>query len=134
MNPNIEKALDDAVVRLERNLADWQTRKINLLVCKQVIQQLTFSDPVQINAFGGSIWFDVYNREDLKTAMTLAPSWKKEYEGATIVYEATLHDLPIQLFAKDAALPDTCKLVEEQYIEPAREAQVRTRMVVKCDV
>lgn len=76
------------------------------------------------------------NREDLQLLMTLAPRWSKSPSEDGITYEAEVEGERFQIVAKKAALPATCKMVEEEYELPAVEAQPArkaTRMVLKCD-
>ena len=101
---------------------------------KDLIQK--FSETVDINPYGSSLWVEVDNREDLQLALTLAPKWAKNPNSQSIRYEATVGELPIIVIASNSALPPTCKLVEETYEIPAEEAKPArkgTRMVLKCD-
>ena len=98
---------------------------------------IELADDATINP-GGDLWIHVHNREDLQKCLTLAPMWRKEEAGWTqaIKYFAKVGELTVIVYAHDAALPDTCQLVEESYVEPARpavEERMATRWVVKCD-
>lgn len=82
------------------------------------------------------IYITVDNRDDLATLMTLAPKWTKTYATDQIIYEASIEGEMIKIFAVSAALPGTCKLVEEEYEVPAQEAKPAykaTRKVLKCN-
>jgi len=93
----------------------------------------TIDDRVYINGYGGSFHIDLYTREDLQLFMTLAPLWTKTTSGDLISYEATIYGVEFHLRAHEAALPDTCKLVEEEVDIPAQPARKEKRMVVKCN-
>ena len=79
---------------------------------------------------------DVTKRGDLALLMTLAPIWAKSPDERGISYTATIDGLELHVRATDAALPGTCKLVEEEFEIPAVEAKPAStgkRMVLKCD-
>jgi len=101
---------------------------------RQLVKHLfdKLSDTVELNAYSGIFWFSVYNREDLQLLMTLSPQWLKTKGEAVITYGATVEGVCFELRAHDAALPSTCKLVEESYVVPAVAEHIATRMVVKC--
>ena len=84
-------------------------------------------------------WVYVKTREDLQVLMELAPKWSKHNDATTIEYTAEVDGIEVTLKATGAALPGTCKLVEEEYDVPAVPAQPEipatkaVRMVLKCD-
>lgn len=84
-------------------------------------------------------WVYVKTREDLQVLMELAPKWSKRNGVAFIEYTAEAEGIEVALKASGAALPGTCKLVEEEYEVPAVPAQPEipatkaVRMVLKCD-
>ncbi len=78
----------------------------------------------------------VDNRDDLSLLMTLAPKWSKSPCAEGISYDANVDGDRFQIVAKAAAIPPTCRMVEEEYEIPAVEAQparVGKRMVLKCE-
>lgn len=78
----------------------------------------------------------VDNREDLALFMTLAPLWNKSACTEGISYDSTVNGERFQIIAKAAAIPPTCRMVEEEYVipaVPAEPAKVGKRMVLKCE-
>lgn len=94
----------------------------------------TFSQSVSVNTYGSSIWITVYNREDLQAFLTLAPRWDKNTSGKRIRYLAKVNDIEIEIFAADAALPPTCKVIVETVVVPATEERTTTVERIVCDV
>lgn len=93
-----------------------------------------FSDSVIMNTYGSSIWLTVYNREDLQAFLTLAPRWDKGTSGKRIRYLAVVDNVDIEIFAADAALPPTCKVIVETVIIPATEERTTNIERIVCDV
>lgn len=78
----------------------------------------------------------VDNRDDLSLFMTLAPKWNKTPCTEGISYDAMVDGERFQIIAKAAAIPPTCRMVEEEYVIPAEEAKpsrVGKRMVLRCE-
>jgi hypothetical protein len=83
------------------------------------------------------ITITVKNRQDLVHLMELAQIWKKTSGGDAICYKAEVKGHGITIIARDSALPDTCKLVEELVelpAEPAKPARKEYIKVLKCDL
>lgn len=87
----------------------------------------------------GVFWIHINNREDLATVMTLAPLWTKSPGSTGIDYSAVVLGVGVTIKAEAAALPNTCKMVEEEYEVPAqpavpeKPATKAKRMVLKCE-
>ncbi len=133
--PNNLGASITAAIRCSLEGAEW-TRKTctaGAAALAKVADKL--SPDVDFNAYGGSFWFTVKNRDDVQTLMTLAPIWKKNaYEGG-IDYNATIDGVEFKIRTVDGALPPTCRLVEQDVVVPARPAEperIEKRMVVEC--
>jgi hypothetical protein len=102
----------------------------------ELLAGLEFDEAVHCNPMGGSCWIYVYNRDDLKTALSLAKggqTWRKSIESGSIRYISTIDSIDFSIFAHDAALPPTCKVVEEEYFIEAQPARIGKRSVVKCN-
>ncbi len=118
----------------------WQRERRNYALCLDILDRLghKLSDSVQFSP-SYYILITCFSREDLATLMTLAPRWAKSPSDKSIEYTAEVDGLDIHLAAVDAALPGTCKLVEEEYevaeepAKPAVPAHRAKRMVLKCD-
>jgi len=90
-----------------------------------------------INAYGtDSIWINVYDRDDLTTAMSCIEGkpWIKTTSGGSMVYTNRTDDIEIKIYATEAALPPTCKITQEVVHHPAREAYTETVTKITCDV
>lgn len=107
----------------------------NLAVASLLLEKIdeNLSESVYMNGYGGMIWFDVYNREDLQKLMVIAPLWNKSTNTDVIEYKATVNGIEFKISAHDAALPDTCKLVEEEVIVPAVAEYTRKITRVQCN-
>lgn len=89
-------------------------------------------------SFAPSYYFQVTvdNREDLALLMTLAPRWDKHAADNGVSYNAEVNGERFEIVAKSAAIPPTCRMVEEEFEIPAEEAKpsrVGKRMVLKCE-
>lgn len=107
--------------------------KLNYIEAAFVPLVSQFSESVDINPFGGSVWINLSTREDLIVALKLAPQWTKASGGSALEYNAIVDEVEYKIRAVDEALPPTCRVVEEEYEEPARAAYKSTRKVVKCN-
>lgn len=74
----------------------------------------------------------IYSRELLTQMMSVAPTWEKTYGSDYITYTAEVQEVQVKLIACSGALPATCKLVEVEELEPAREARVVVRKKLRC--
>lgn len=115
----------------------WQREQKRYALCIDILNRLGAQLTDQVH-FSPCVYISVTvsNREDLTVLMTLAPKWSKVPSGNGIIYCATVEGEEVQLAAQNAALPSTCKLVEEEYEIPAVEAKPAStgkRMVLKCD-
>lgn len=116
---------------------NWRREQQRYGLCVEIINRLgdRLSDSVR---FSPCVYISITvdNREDLSVLMTLAPKWSKTPGDNGITYSATVDGEEVQIQARAAALPGTCKLVEEEYEVPAVEAKPAhkaVRMVLKCD-
>lgn len=76
----------------------------------------------------------VDTREDLQVLMTMGSLWKKRYFGSGIYYVTEINNEEVTLIAHEGALPETCKVVEEEQVIAAQPEQRITRKVIKCDL
>ncbi len=97
-----------------------------------LLRDVSLSDQTIVNAYGRYIFFHVYNRDDLQKLLALHPQWSKETVDDRITYSADTITGPVTIHAMENALPDTCKLVEETIVIPAKSEQIIKRLVVKC--
>lgn len=111
------------------------------LICEMVAIVASYSHLADVlsptadfNFAGRSLWFLVYNREDLQVMMQLAPMWTKSSEGKAIVYSAEIHGISHQIRAFDAALPPTCKTIKVTETIPAQPEHVIEYEKIQCDV
>jgi len=116
---------------------NWRREQQRYGLCIDIINRLGERLSESVN-FSPCVYISitVNTREDLAVLMTLAPKWTKTPGVNGITYSATVDGEDIQIQAQQAALPGTCKLVEEEYEIPAVEAKPATvgkRMVLKCD-
>jgi len=127
-------ALRDQIAYLEAEISRY---KMAYEIFDRYIESL--SDSVSF-APTLTLWIHVYNRKDLEILMQLAPRWEKTYTDRYINYSALVGGERVSLIAKDNALPDTCKLVEQEVIieetpikivalQPRR---IEKRLVLKC--
>jgi hypothetical protein len=107
----------------------------NLLKGEAMVAKVAaqLSESAELNAFGGSFWFTVKNREDVKVLMQIAPLWNKSTHETGIDYDTSMEGVDFRIRTVDAALPPTCKLVEREVTIPASEARTVKRMFVECD-
>src|SRR5580692_3614431 len=120
------KNLAEEVSRYKENIYDG-LKDLDKMISQ--LAKIELSDEVYINPGGGSCWIDVRNREDLQTALTICEGvWTKETAGSEIHYDNQRDGISYRIKATDDALPATCKLVEEEYIEPARPAYTAKRL------
>lgn len=97
--------------------------------------EIELADNAEANLHGTSAWFTVYNREDLQKLLTLAPLWKKSPSGKGIYYEAQPEGgFPLRIYAYDAALPPTCKVIRETVTIPARAEYTEIVEKLVCNV
>lgn len=127
------KKLNDAVEYSQRQL----NREVSI---RNVLLPLLpkLSDDVRVYPGQGNLLVYVFNREDLQTLMTLATTWKKQPASDGIYYitqpSENIHDIPINILAKNDALPATCIVEEYDDVIPAQEAKVIKRQRVRCDI
>jgi len=79
-------------------------------------------------------WVTTNSRDDVVKLMTLASPgeiWRKDTQGGQITY-STLRDdgISITIYAKDNALPPTCKVIE---VEETVPAYTRTVSKIVCN-
>lgn len=99
-----------------------------------LLVDIELDDTTEVNSWGGATYFYVTNRDDLMKLMTLAPRWEKTTATSRILYRAIIpYGGPVHIYVSEGALPDTCKLVEEEVVIPATPERVEKRMVVKCN-
>ncbi|MDE2020642.1 MAG: hypothetical protein KGJ13_09930 [Patescibacteria group bacterium] len=93
------------------------------------------SDSCKLNAFGGSFWFTVDNREDVQKLLALAPRWEKKASDAGIDYRAVVDGVTYSVKTTSGALPPTCKLVEKEFEVPEQiiPAHVEKKLVLECE-
>jgi len=99
-----------------------------------VLEALELSDTCTCQPSSRNWWITTESRDDVVKLMTLASPgeiWRKNVQGGQITY-STLRDdgISITIYARDNALPPTCKVIEVEETVPAY-----TRMVSKivCD-
>ena len=107
-----------------RTLEDFEKIKLILARLPDELDSTTTTNPA-----GGSLWMNVYSREELTKCMTLAQQWSKHTTENHIAYYTTIDGISVRLNAFEAALPPTCQLVEETVVIPASTI---TRKVVRC--
>ena len=125
MSPKLQSEINDKM-----NEVSSISRAMNFLLDKD----LNPSDGVYYNFSGSSLWFVVSNREDLQVFMTLSPLWNKRVDSNIMEYKAQVEGIDICIRARDAALPPTCKEVEEVVTVPAKEAYTYVNKRIICDV
>jgi desulfoferrodoxin (superoxide reductase-like protein) len=97
-----------------------------------ILEQCTDSTSVDLTI--GIAWIHVYNREDIARLMTLAPRWDKSKGNQCIEYRACINDdLRFALFARDGALPPTCKVQKVTRHVPAVEAHDVEEETIVCE-
>lgn len=104
--------------------------RTNIAKIAHVLPELSAS--ATINPLGGSIWFTVNNREDVRVLMQLAARWTKESSGSGIDYIGEKDGSYYRIQTIEGALPPTCRVVEEDVVIPAQPEKVVKKMVVKC--
>jgi hypothetical protein len=121
MNTKIQEHIDSVLESIGDSAKSQARVAATVAVAGLIMSKIEedLSDTVYLNAYGGSIWFDVYNREDLQKIMVISPLWNKSAEGDAINYTSTVQGVNFRIKAHDAALPDTCKIIEEEIIVPA---------------
>lgn len=128
---SIHKKLEDSVeklrLRLEKQLE--LRKKFDLLYGNL---PLDTDDGSEVFLDNEDITAVIYSRELLAQMMSVAPTWEKTYGNDYITYSATVQDVRVKLIACGGALPTTCKLVEVEEVEPAREARVVVRKKLRC--
>jgi len=98
-------------------------------------QDLVFTGPVEVNISGQIPWFHVHNREDLQTLLSLGPGlWSKCTSTRGIAYSNQIGDYSFTIYAEDAALPPTCRIIEEEITYPAQPARTERVTKVVCSV
>ena len=127
MNPLIAN-IQNTIHKYRRFLDD-----LNLM--ETHFELLQFSDTAHCSPGLDSCWIYVSNREDLMTALSISRGgiWQKETREDAIHYTATVDNIPYEIRATNDALPNTCKLVEEEYTVEAQPARQAKRFVVKCN-
>ena len=122
--------------RIEYLKSDWSSDVKRFQICENILDKLGDKLSDEVN-FSPTVYIiiGVNNRDDLQALMTLAPLWRKEPLESGLRYVAFVDGEEIKLDVTGAGLPETCKMVEEEYeipAQPAKEARTATRMVVKC--
>lgn len=124
----------DKIISLKN---DFARERANYTFAESILDRFGegLSDDVSFSPYY-YLRIDVTKREDLALLMTVAPIWAKSPDDSGIDYTAMVDGRELHIKAMSAALPGTCKLVEEEYEIPAVEAKPAStgkRMVLKCD-
>ncbi len=109
------------------------------VVAQLLLSSIEFSDSIDFNLYGETIWIIAKDRSDVEKILALAPAgkfWAKcadDTHGASIRYHCEVSPgVKVNLFAVGDALPPTCKLVEEEVTIPAQPERKEMRRVLKC--
>jgi hypothetical protein len=99
-----------------------------------MLSALELSDTCTCLPSSRNWWITTESRDDVVKLMTLASSgeiWRKATQGGQITY-STLRDdgISITIYAKDNALPPTCKVIE---VEETVPAYTRTVSKIVCN-
>jgi len=126
---------------IQKMLGDVQYQSENLaslIKCTQeavdVLETLELSAKCSCQPSSRNWWITTESRDDVVKLMTLASPgqiWRKDTQGGQITYSSLRDDgISITIYARDNALPPTCKVIEVEETVPAY-----TRMVSKivCD-
>lgn len=105
-----------------------------------LVEGKQFSDSAGLCAYGNHLTVTVRTREDLAVALSLMSGpWKKSpyYNGLCYTNEVgRYYDADytvVQVYSEDAALPPTCKVIEEEVEEAATPARMVKRRRVVCN-
>lgn len=91
-----------------------------------------------LNFYCGSCWIWCNTREQLITALSIAPGkWDKTPSSNGFEYRQFIDDLAVVVCSSGDALPATCRVVEEEITEPilVPSGETTTRKVTRivCD-
>jgi len=114
--------------RISRQLAyaEWAT---------QTFRDIEIAEDASIDLGCEICYINIHNRTDLQTLLKLAPKWDKSPSGKAIqYYNNNVNGESVYIFAYDAALPPTCKVIREEKIIPARGEYIEVTERILCDV
>jgi hypothetical protein len=137
LNEELVKQRRQAFVDSVASLQDQLRRECTIqLALDPLIPKLTES--ATLYPGGGSFLAYVYNREDLQVLMRLSPVWHKRPSSRDGIYyiadpENNEHKVSFTIYAKEGALPPTCKVEEITEFQPAVPERIIRRSVVKCN-
>lgn len=134
MNTIMQSTLDTQKINAVKQLAFCN--KVEAFFATFTLEFSPSAD-VYLAEYSNTVSIYVNNRDDLVTALTLAPLWSKKPTTRHIIYSATVTvgevPLEINIYASGGALPPTCTLITEEVIVPAREAYTETRERLQCN-
>jgi len=135
MNTKIQEHIQYVTDNISSVINNQIKTASNLAIAQLLLDKVDeeLSDSFYMNAYSGTIWFDVYNREDLQKLMVITQVWNKSVNFDVIEYKATVNGVEFKISAHDAALPDTCKVIEEEIIVPAVPEHTRKVTRVQCN-
>lgn len=134
--PTLQDKLQDSIVRL----GEYMQVQTAAITNAMRYAGSTKADPDKFSYFEccTAIYFTTSDRETLVELFKLAPPgvlWRKRYEPAAIEYRCTPVegvDYEIVITANEGALPDTCKIVEEEVEVPAQPATTKKVRKLSC--
>lgn len=134
--PTLQERLEASIVRLGEYM---QSQTMAIANAMRFVGS-TKADPDKFGyyEFRNSIYFTTSDRETLVELFKLAPAgvlWKKRYEPAAIEYRCNPvegDDYAIIIVANEGALPETCKIVEEEVEVPAQPATTKKVRKLSC--
>lgn len=135
----MHKNLSDHISALQRIINRHQR---NIDDAARLLGPLDLSESADFNFYGDDLWVVAKERSDVEKVLALAPAgvhWIKSpigegvYGEGAICYSLVVEGCPtIKLHAMGAALPPTCRIVEEVVTVPAQPERQEVRRVLKC--
>lgn len=94
---------------------------------------INLSDSATLSLSGRYPMFYVSTREDLQALLTLAPTWRKDKVGLYISYAAQVDGFSVSIYAKEGALPGTCRTVTRIVTIPAQAERTEEVTELVCE-